>query len=40
MRVYAPALVERLVATVSVVVPEGLAEVRVTLAIEERVGVF
>ena len=31
MIVYVPALVERLVETVSVVVPVGLADVRVTL---------
>ena len=36
--VYVPALVERLVETVSVVVPVGLADVRVTLATGERVG--
>ena len=38
MIVYVPALVERLVETVSVVVPVGLEAVRVTLAMEERVG--
>ena len=38
MTVYVPALVERLVETVSVVVPVGLADVRVTLTMGERVG--
>ena len=37
MIVYVPALVERLVETVSVVVPMGLADVRVTLAMGEGV---
>jgi len=36
--VYVPALVERLVETVSAVVPVGLADARVTMAMGERVG--
>ncbi len=38
MIVYVPALVERLVETVSAVVPVGLADARVTMAMGERVG--